>query len=655
MASTTYTAALQNLYVAYFNRPADTAGLAYWSDIVAKANGNTAAVSASFAASKEYKDEYGSLTSTQVITKIYNNLFGHAPDAAGRAYWVDKLDNKVFTIDQIVAEVAGGALSSDKTAITNKVAAATAFTDALTTEAQQKAYTGDDANAAAKAFIAGITTDATLTSALVPANLAASVAAVVKAGTPFTLAGGLTDLDAAKAAVETFLKGLDVDGDGVVDSTVTGYTSAAEAAAVAQAKLDAESDVAGLVPDYATSSTAVKAALLVDQQNKLDKAVADAQTAYNTSAKAADAAAGLTTAIATAKAADAAVTAAQKAEVKTKAAQDAAIASYNTLNSNAGKVVASDGTVAGVIKLDTKGNLVVDSSSITEANNPGVTALLAAVKAEVAAGKIVVSASDSASIAHLDVNIRDSAGGAEVTALADLGAAFDPARKPAKPAAPTAAEVQVEIATLKGLLAAAAPADQAAAQTKLTDFLAAVSDFNAGNVNPLAADVALKQTALDNATEAVSDLAKAVIALNEVSTTAGTLDNLNAAVKAANDAFASHDFKAPVELTAVFAAATAGSDIYLASTNNTTIANFGLQGDDVLYIGKGYTWNKGALSTGDNAVLEVFLTQSGANTIVQLETKAFGSNSTAEAEIQITLTGVNASDLTIKDGIISFA
>lgn len=62
--ATTYHNDIQKLYVAYFGRPADPAGLAFWETQVEAANGSTAAVSAQFAASAEYKSTYAGMTSS---------------------------------------------------------------------------------------------------------------------------------------------------------------------------------------------------------------------------------------------------------------------------------------------------------------------------------------------------------------------------------------------------------------------------------------------------------------------------------------------------------------------------------------------------------------------------------------------------------------
>lgn len=196
MASTTYYNDIQKLYVAYFNRPADVPGLLYWEGVVEAKNGSTADVAKAFAASAEYKSVYGSLDAYHVVGAVYQNLFGHSADVAGLNFWAQGLIAGNFTVDQAVTAIAAGAQGTDLSAYNNKVAAAVAFTGQLDTTDEILFYSGATANAAAKGFISSITTDASLATAIIPANLNASVAVVVAAGTPippvttFTLTTG---------------------------------------------------------------------------------------------------------------------------------------------------------------------------------------------------------------------------------------------------------------------------------------------------------------------------------------------------------------------------------------------------------------------------------------------------------------------------------
>lgn len=189
----TNTAAIQALYVAYFNRPADVAGLNYWDSVVTANKGSTTAVSAAFAASAEYKATYAGMDASHVVAAIYQNLFGHGPDVAGLNYWVQLLLTNKITIDNVVTQIAGGALGTDKTAYNDKIAAATAFTNGLTTASQQLGYGGDNANNLAKAWMSTIVDDASLAAAIDPAALAKTITKVTAPFVPpmtFNLTAG---------------------------------------------------------------------------------------------------------------------------------------------------------------------------------------------------------------------------------------------------------------------------------------------------------------------------------------------------------------------------------------------------------------------------------------------------------------------------------
>lgn len=199
-----YTASIQQLYVAYFNRPADPSGLAYWETIVAAANGNTTAVSAEFAKSPEYVAAYAGLTDDQVINQVYLNIFGRTVDSVGLNFWSPKLTAHLVTIDQIVTEVGKGATGSDLETYGNRTDASVAYTDALNADvALRLAYSNDAAIVSAKAFLSGITTDASLTAAIEPAALAANLAQMVIDSTP----APVVTTFALTAGVDTFVGG----------------------------------------------------------------------------------------------------------------------------------------------------------------------------------------------------------------------------------------------------------------------------------------------------------------------------------------------------------------------------------------------------------------------------------------------------------------
>lgn len=183
-----HTDTIQKLYVAYFSRPADAGGLAFWEGIVAAAQGDTSAVTAAFANSQEYRDTYAGRTPVEVVTAVYRNLFNRDPEPVGLKFWADGLAARLFTVDVAVTAIAAGAQGADLDTFNNKVRAGVAFTNALDHHPEQAAYQGEDAIAAAKAFTSTITDNASVDSAL--ARLDATVAAFVaasKASISFTL------------------------------------------------------------------------------------------------------------------------------------------------------------------------------------------------------------------------------------------------------------------------------------------------------------------------------------------------------------------------------------------------------------------------------------------------------------------------------------
>jgi len=130
------------LYVAFYNRPADPAGLAYWESSSAT-YGQAANY---FGASPEYTAMFTGLTNTQVVAQVYENMFNRLPDPAGLIYWSNLLTAGTLTLGSIALAIAGGAQGTDATILANKVTAATDFTNNIVTTPEILAYSGAAAN-----------------------------------------------------------------------------------------------------------------------------------------------------------------------------------------------------------------------------------------------------------------------------------------------------------------------------------------------------------------------------------------------------------------------------------------------------------------------------------------------------------------------------
>jgi hypothetical protein len=230
-----YTEAVQKLYVAYFSRPADAAGLAYWEAVITAQKGDTAAVSTAFAASAEYHAAYAGKDAYNVVATIYQNLFGRAPDLAGLNFWGQGLLNKAFTVDIAVTEIAKGALGTDLVAYNCKVAAATVFSAALDTPELVRAYSGDNANAVAKGWLSTVVDTDSLAAAIAPdalgkgimilpgpvgvgANMWLTTAVDVIAGTAFADIINAIPANATGGASDTLNAADSIDGGPGVDT-----------------------------------------------------------------------------------------------------------------------------------------------------------------------------------------------------------------------------------------------------------------------------------------------------------------------------------------------------------------------------------------------------------------------------------------------------
>ncbi len=649
--ATTYHTELQKLYVAYFTRPADPGGLAYWETAAEAAGGDLTAISAAFAASAEYKAAYDGKTNEEIIDQIYQNLFGRPAEAAGKAYWAQQITNNAFTIDQAVKIIGDAALTTDKTAYANKVKAADAFTKALDTPAEVAGYAGEDALVLAREFVAGVTTDASYAAAVTPANLNAVIADVVHAGTPFTLLGALGALDTALEAKADFL--VTADGD---DDAETSATDADIAAAVTAA----ETDVDAFVTGYAAATPAVAAALLEDEQEANTLALAAAEKAYTAAVVAAGKVEGLNDLIATLTAATTAQKAAADATVEANITLAAAEATIEARLNPVTVTVAADGTVEdsnskALIELK-DGDLVL-ATGVTETTHKGITALLNASIAVEAAQAAELAADEAVTAAEFGVDVADVAAGPATDALNDVGQGMTLTIELDDGELPTAAQITAEVAALEAAVEAAEDGSQAEddAEAALTAFNTLVTAYKAADTtNPLADAVTDAADDVETAQGEIDDLAEAVVALNEAQLAATKLAALDDAIDFAKDTFTANDYKLPVTLGAA-AAGTAGNDIFLtAEAATTTLVNFGVAGDDILYIGSGYKLNTtGDATKGVNADLEVFFVKSGTGTKVVVETSAFGSNASTPEVLTITLTGVAPTELKFENGIIT--
>ena len=157
---------VQALYVAYYGRPADPDGLAYWSERVAQNPDRQAEVVQAFGSSAEANILFGSKSNEDTVTALYLQILGRFPDEGGRRFYVKGLEDGRFTPVSIAANMLDGipAGSQDDLQVRNRLELARLMTERLSANATEKAaYAGDAAAFAARAWLASVNSSASST------------------------------------------------------------------------------------------------------------------------------------------------------------------------------------------------------------------------------------------------------------------------------------------------------------------------------------------------------------------------------------------------------------------------------------------------------------------------------------------------------------
>lgn len=604
MATTTATQ-IQQLYVGLLGRAADKSGLDWWVDQVTTGGRTLEDVRASFVTSTEYTTTYGAAaTRAELVTSIYQNLFERTPSADEVKYWAE---TDTRPADQLVAAFIEFGSANDQKVITNKVFVAQTYTDTVGTDFNKAGATAAIANvdgttASVNAALTAINTG-TLTGQVPGVALINAVAAANAEKAAFGVATATTN--------PTF------DGN-VAGSTKDGVVSEAEsdqaviAAGNARGLIAGGADTKTITETAASTATAAKAAK--------DLAVASGKSAA-------------------VSAYDSAV-AAQKALIGTSTAADARTAAVTA--ENAAVAAADVALAANAGKADTVNyaSLAAKATAVTGSTPVVVGDIDSAVKL-----KAFLDTAPAGNTAP-EVAANTLAKAALVAELAKL---------------PTYGQAAVDAAAKVGVLDAAAQA-------------VATTGGAAAGVQDYANKAAASATAADNLTK-VTVADAAVAAAKVVADKYDALDNSIAVAKASLATFAAtnSDKVTITDIAAVNSTtqATAKSDVFYFGDTKAVAANdFAIGGTtnfaagDSIVLGTGYTFNSGALSTGNANTLEFFLVKGATGTQVVIETEAYGNSSTTVGTdgsvlaspnaTVINLVGVTADHLSVANGVISY-
>ena len=115
------------LYIATFNRAPDADGLVYWTTKVTIDGWTIDKIAQSFFDSDEVTTTYPpSLSTSEFIDQIYDNILNRVPDREGKNYWIEQINNGLAKNDMILALINGAKADTgsqvDKQILENKIA-----------------------------------------------------------------------------------------------------------------------------------------------------------------------------------------------------------------------------------------------------------------------------------------------------------------------------------------------------------------------------------------------------------------------------------------------------------------------------------------------------------------------------------------------------
>lgn len=637
MANATIASQVQALYVGYLGRAADQDGLDFWTNAIAAGTSTIESVALGFVDSAEYTALYAGKTSEELAAAIYKNVLGRDADADGLAFWVGEIENGTVTADTLLASMLNSLGAVDQQVIGNKVFVANAYTAAA----------GADYSAAAGAkVLEGVNgTAASVTKAL--GTLPVSTA---------TLTEGLKALADANVAKNAFLDSLDLNSNGKLDTAkapagdgvplATQETNVGTFATTAEGKLAAVLTAGYTAKEVTTIATGT-----------IEAAVATAFAGASYTAGATDAIQDSVLATEKLKiAAD--LTDAQEdltkvtVEIAKVANLQTAVDGYNSAVATAKVTQTSLNSATAALEAAKVAFDAANTTNVTNVTGAAANVVIPSVTYNSATGLfsvVTVTHDIQGDDGTNDIDLFDIAANGTVTldsTQTDITAA-------------ESASLQAALESYLSALKADGDADALIAARLNT-----VQNTDAGSVSGSAlAGVALAyNNAKDNivAIQKLSaDLASAEAAVTAARSGAVELKELNDSIASATKALTDAGFAVAALADTSSVTASAKSDVFTfaamkaadTTAENATITNFGFAGKDVIDA-TGYSLGG---ATGDNAVLEVFFKQVGANTVVTFEESAYGSNASTPETFTITLTGVAAADLVLQDGFIQLA
>lgn len=596
MATQESLARVQELYVAYYGRPADQEGQQYWADRLDD-EGESAIIN-SFGNSAEYEAMAEGQGNATLVDNLYQQMFGRSADPEGLAYYTSVLESGDKSLAEIATTILNAASGVDQHEFDAKVEAAAEYTEEF---GSADDYDVEDAQQVVADAEGGVY-QPDLTDALQTLQDAESSKEnfLESAAENELVENELTDGDANDAA----------DPDDVQPAETEAAITAAQTE-IEQSLADARSN---------DGSDRVLQANLEDAE----ESVSDYQAEI-------DKVSGLSSAIEDKKAAVENVNAAQEAAEDADANLTGAEATFGARND-------SIDLSSGVVYLDGDGAAVDFSAD-------GEVADIASVSTAATDGTDLFTVEDG------EVTVAESDATADLEGFDALQTAVQ-ADLDTQASLAEANEADTDADTALSNIDDLSDADFASGTTTGTDVYTQLGTLEEGVVDA--------QTAVDERADLVADAEEINGLADQLQAANDEVQDANAAIQNSeengglgvtltdfsSDATSDNDlfvFSADADGSSVANFGSEGEDQIFVGTDFTRTD---LDADA--------TFTDEA--QGDSSTLEVFFQQDGDNTVLNFENEAFaGSASGSDDLTQVTLTGVNADDLQLDNGYISVA
>ncbi|MCG8609403.1 MAG: DUF4214 domain-containing protein [Pseudomonadales bacterium] len=113
-----------NAYIGYYGRAPDYAGFAYWSQVLTDEGGSLGSIIEDFGNSAEFESRFGSLSNTELVNNLFQQVFGRDADPLGLEFYTNELSSGARTLQNITLDILGGAQNDDKVIADNRAAVA---------------------------------------------------------------------------------------------------------------------------------------------------------------------------------------------------------------------------------------------------------------------------------------------------------------------------------------------------------------------------------------------------------------------------------------------------------------------------------------------------------------------------------------------------